>query len=82
MRIYTSVCLCLSLNELTEMQNFCRNLIDDYSVRAGTNTNYQGGTVHRVVEWAYHEDYVNDAYWYNDIAVLKVKIKIKSLQKL
>ncbi|PNF19982.1 hypothetical protein B7P43_G09972 [Cryptotermes secundus] len=48
------------------------NLVGDYSVRAGSNANYEGGTVHRVVEWAYHEDYINEAYWYNDIAVLKV----------
>lgn len=48
------------------------NYIDDYSVRAGSNANYEGGTVHRIAEWAYHENYVDEAYWYNDIAVLKV----------
>jgi hypothetical protein len=56
------------------VKTFCRNSIGDYSVRAGTNTNYEGGTVHRVVQWAYHEEYVNEAYWYNDIAVLKVDV--------
>jgi hypothetical protein len=30
--------------------------------------------VHRAVEWAYHENYVNEAYWNNDIAVLKVDV--------
>ncbi|XP_021924339.1 trypsin-1-like [Zootermopsis nevadensis] len=49
------------------------NSIDDYSVRAGTNTYYTGGTVHRVIEWAYHENYVNEAYWNDDIAVVKVR---------
>jgi hypothetical protein len=30
--------------------------------------------VHRVSEWAYHENYIDEAYWYNDIAVLKVDV--------
>jgi hypothetical protein len=58
------------------VKTFCRNLIDDYSVRAGSNANYEGGTVHRVTEWAYHENYVDQAYWYNDIAVLKVYVSL------
>ncbi|XP_069691856.1 trypsin delta-like isoform X2 [Periplaneta americana] len=46
--------------------------IDSYTVRAGTNNYNSGGSVHQVVEWVYHQEYQNQAYWYNDVAVVRV----------
>jgi Trypsin len=41
-------------------------------VRAGTNNFTTGGTIHTIVEAEIHPDYVDSAYWPNDVAVLKV----------
>ncbi|XP_069691871.1 trypsin-1-like [Periplaneta americana] len=46
--------------------------INQYTVRAGTNNYNTGGTVHKVVQWEYHAQYQNYAYWNNDVAVVKV----------
>ncbi|XP_069691858.1 chymotrypsin-1-like isoform X2 [Periplaneta americana] len=45
--------------------------MDDYTIRAGSNNYKRGGSVHNVIDWIYHENYLNHKYWKNDIAILK-----------
>ncbi|XP_069691857.1 chymotrypsin-1-like isoform X1 [Periplaneta americana] len=46
--------------------------MDDYTIRAGSNNYKRGGSVHNVIDWIYHENYLNHKYWKNDIAILKI----------
>ncbi|XP_069691854.1 trypsin delta-like [Periplaneta americana] len=46
--------------------------INVYTVRAGSNNYNTGGSLHNAVDWVYHEDYINSAFWNNDVAVVKV----------
>jgi hypothetical protein len=46
--------------------------LSNYEIRAGSNNWPSGGSVHTIVEGEYHADYVDSAYWPDDIAVLKV----------
>ncbi|XP_069691850.1 chymotrypsin-1-like [Periplaneta americana] len=63
------------LNEkfiLTAAHCIYSGIIDNYTIRAGTNNYKRGGSVHKVVHWVYHELYEENIPCKNDIAVLEV----------